>query len=85
MEWPPAEAGIGDLSDDLLCRVFGELDSTQLRLAAGTCQRWAALLKNCEELWHRVSFALPPKKSRGRDRWGEGGTQGWAPAWACCG
>lgn len=56
------------LSDDLLARIFGLLDSTQLRVAAGTCRRWAGLLRSRSELWHSVHLALPPKKSRGRDR-----------------
>jgi hypothetical protein len=70
-------AGVGSLSDDLLCHVFQlVIDSTQLRVISGTCRRWAALLRNRHELWESVSFALPPKRSRGRDRWAGEGCRG---------
>lgn len=59
---------IQELSDDLLARIFSLLDSGQLRRAAGTCRRWAALLRARLELWGSVALALPPKRSRGRDR-----------------
>jgi hypothetical protein len=62
---------IHDLSDDLLAAVLAGIpDSTQLRVAAGTCRRWAGLLRERLELWQEVQLELPPKRSRGRDRWG---------------
>ena len=62
-------AGVGSLSDDLLCHVFHLVaNSTQLRVIASTCRRWATLLRYRPELWESVSFSLPPKRSRGRDR-----------------
>ncbi|EFN52797.1 expressed protein [Chlorella variabilis] len=60
---------INDLTDDLLSAVLAAVrDSTQLRAVASTCRRWAALLRDRLELWHEVQLALPPKRSRGRDR-----------------
>lgn len=72
--YPDPAAYIHELSDDLLARIFAVLDSRQLRLAAGTCRRWAELLYTRLELWHHVHLALPPKRSRGRDRCVRGGT-----------
>ncbi len=59
---------ISVLSDDLLAQCFAVLDDGMLRVAAGTCRRWAALLRERAELFRSVRFDLPPKRSRGRDR-----------------
>ncbi|KAL4440172.1 hypothetical protein ABPG75_003173 [Micractinium tetrahymenae] len=63
-----ADSTIGALSDDLLAQCFAVLDDGTLRVAAGTCRRWAALLRERAELFRSVRFDLPPKRSRGRDR-----------------
>jgi hypothetical protein len=60
---------INELSDDLLAKIMASVDSAELRALAPTCRRWAALLRDGGELWRRVQLALPPKRSRGRDRW----------------
>lgn len=69
----PGPTGFGDLSDDLLARVLAELDCSQLRACAGVCRRWAELCRTRLELWATCDFALPPKRSRGRDRWARAG------------
>lgn len=72
---------INDLTDDLLSAVLAAVrDSTQLRAVASTCRRWAALLRDRLELWHEVQLALPPKRSRGRDRCG---SAAWLPGLRC--
>lgn len=63
-----AGPAISALSDDLLAQCFAVLDDGTLRVAAGTCRRWAALLRDRAELFRSVRFDLPPKRSRGRDR-----------------
>lgn len=64
--WPGTSIGV--LSDDLLAQCLAVLDDGTLRVAAGTCRRWAALLRERSELFRSVRFDLPPKRSRGRDR-----------------